>query len=87
MKKKKKKLVDVAAPNLWGHFKVGVLEACVEVCEKRGRSKGDTCSWNEEVMEAVSMKKGAHKAMCQNMTEENKKRYKSMKQIKQFQKQ
>ena len=29
--------------------------------------------------EAVSRKNEAHKAMCQNSTEENKKRYKSMK--------
>ena len=26
------KSVDVGALNLWGHFKDGVLEACVEVC-------------------------------------------------------
>ena len=25
------KLVDVVAPNLWGHFKDGVLKACDEV--------------------------------------------------------
>ena len=43
------------------------------------RSKGDTWWWNEEVKEAVSIKKEAHKAMCQNSTEENKRRYKSMK--------
>ena len=75
------KLVDVGAPNLCGHFKDGVLEACDEVCgKKRGRrSKGDTWSWNEEVNEAVSRKKEAHKAMCQNSTEENKRRHKSMK--------
>ena len=29
--------------------------------------------------EAVSRKKEAHKAMCKNSTEENKRRYKSMK--------
>ena len=29
--------------------------------------------------EAVSRKKDAHKAMCQNSTEENKRRYKSLK--------
>ena len=53
------------------------------------RSKGDTWWWNEEVKEAVSIKKEAHKAKCQNSTEENKRRYKSMKinQIKQLQKQ
>ena len=38
------KLVDVGVPNLWGHFKDGVLKVCDEVCgKKRGRrSKGDT---------------------------------------------
>ena len=30
-------------------------------------------------METVSRKKDAHKAMCQNSTEENKRRYKTMK--------
>ena len=56
---------------MWGHFKDGVLEACNEVCGKKRerRSKGDTWWWNEEVMEAVSRKKEAHKAMCQNSTE------------------
>ena len=34
--------------------------------------------WKEEVKEAASRKKEAHKAMCQNSTAENK-RYKSMK--------
>ena len=34
---------------------------------------------NEEVKEAISRKKDAHKAMCQSSTEENKRRYKSMK--------
>ena len=47
---------------------------------KEGRkSKGDTWWWNKAVKEAVSRKKDAHKAMCQNSTEENKRRYKSMK--------
>ena len=48
--------------------------------KKRGRrSKGDTLWWNEDIKEAVSRKKDAHKAMCQNNTEENKIKYKSMK--------
>ena len=66
---------------MWGYFKDGVLKACDEVCVKkrRKRSKGDTWWWNEEVKEAVSIKKEAHKAMCQNSTEENKRRNKSMK--------
>ena len=29
------KLVNVVAPNLWGHFKNGVLKACDEVCGKK----------------------------------------------------
>ena len=41
--------------------------------------KGDTWWWNEEVKEAVSRKKDAHKAMCWNSTEENNRRYKSIK--------
>ena len=44
-----------------------------------GRSKGDTWWRNEEVKEAVSRKKDAHKAMCQNNIEENENRHKSMK--------
>ena len=53
------KLVDVVAPNWWGHFNDGVLKACDEVCQKkRGRRrKGDTLWWNEEVKVTVSRKK------------------------------
>ena len=46
--------------------------------DKGRRSKGDTWWWNNEVNESVSRKKKAHKAMCQNSTEKNK-RHKSMK--------
>ena len=50
------------------------------MCEnKKGRSKGDTWWWNEEVNEAVYWKKEAHKAMSQNSIEENKRRYESLK--------
>ena len=35
------KLVDVGAPNLWGHFKDGSLMACVEVCGKKIRRRSD----------------------------------------------
>ena len=48
--------------------------------KKRGRrSKGDTWWWHEEVKETFSIKKDAHKVMCQNSTEENKWRYEGMK--------
>ena len=73
-------LIGVGAPNLWGHFKDGILKVCHLVCVwKRGRSKGDTWWKNEDVKEAVSRKKDAHKTMCQNITEDNKRMYKSMK--------
>ena len=51
-------------PNLWGHFKEGILKACDVVCGMKSgrRSKGDTLWWNEELYEAVSIKK-AQKAM------------------------
>ena len=65
---------------MWGYFKDGVLNVCDEVCGKKmGRRKGDTWWWNEDVKGTVSRKKDAHKAMCQNSIEENKRRYKSMK--------
>ena len=75
-------LVDVEAPNLWGHFKDGVLEACDDVCGDKGgggRSKGDTWWWNEDVKEVISRMKDAHKARCQNSSEVIKRR--SMKNI------
>ena len=50
------------------------------MCGKRGRrSKGDTWWLNKDVKETVSIKKDAHKAMCRNSTEENKRKYKRMK--------
>ena len=45
------------------------------------RSKVDTWWWSVEVKEAVSSKKEVHKAMCLSSTEDNKRRYKSMKNI------
>ena len=44
-----------------------------------GGSGGYIWWLNEEVKEAVSRKKDSHKAMCKNSTEENKRRYISMK--------
>ena len=65
---------------MWGHFKDEVLKACDEVCGKKsGRSKGGTWWWKIEEKEAVSRKNEAHKAMCKNSTDENKRGYKSMK--------
>ena len=51
-------LVDVGAPNLWGHFKDGVLKACDEVCGRRRgrRSKEIIWWWNRVVKEVVSRK-------------------------------
>ena len=75
----KKNEVVVDAPNLWVHFKDGVLKACDKVCwKKMERSRGDTWWWNEEGG-AISRKKDAHWVMCRNSTEENKKMYKTMK--------
>ena len=61
---------------MWGPVKDGVLKACDEVGWKKRvrRSKGDTWWRNEDVKEAVSKMKVAHKAVCQNSTEENKRR-------------
>ena len=54
IRRKVLKLIHVGVPNLWGHFKDGILKPCDEVCgKKRGRrSKGDTWWWNEEVKES-----------------------------------
>ena len=69
------------AQYLLGHFKDGVLKACDEVCWRKSGSKseGDAWWWDEEVKEAVSMKKESHKAMYQNSTEESKRKYKGKK--------
>ena len=73
-------LVSVDALDLWKCFKEGVLKACDEVCgKKKGRrDRGDTLWWNEEVKEAIARKK-VYKELCKDRTEENKARYKTMK--------
>ena len=44
--------------------------------EEDGRKRKEDISWwNDEVKEPVSRKKEAHKAMCQNSTDENRRRY------------
>ena len=65
---------------MWGHFKDWVLKAYDDMCEKKWGmgSKEDTWWWNEEMKEAFSRRKDAHKAMCRNSTKENKRWYKSM---------
>ena len=77
---RKRELVDVDAPNLWNTFKNSVLQACDEVCgKKKGRKNhGDTWWWNEEVKEAIQQKKAACKKMCKNRSEENKAKYKTI---------
>ena len=74
-------LVSTDAPDLWGCFQTGVLQACDETCGKtKGRrDRGDTWWWNEEVKEAIARKKDARKEMLKNVTEESKAKYKNMK--------
>ena len=63
-------LVDVGVPNLCWHFKDWILKVNDEVCGKmNGLSEGDIWWWNQEVKEAVSREKDAHKAMFLNSTD------------------
>ena len=76
-----KELVDVGAPNLWNTFKNRVLQACDAACGKKKsrRNHGDTWWWNEEVKKAIQQNKVAYKKMCKNRLEENKAKYKNIK--------
>ena len=58
-----------------------MLQACDEVCEKmKGRrNRGNTWWWNEQVKEVIQHKKAAYKKMRKNRSEENKARYKNIK--------
>ena len=75
------KLVNVGVPFFLVHFKDGILISCDDLYERnRGRgSKGDAWWWNEELKVVDSRKREVQKAMCQISTEENKRRYKSIK--------
>ena len=57
------------------------ITTCDEVCGKtRGKSiHGGTWWWNDQVKEAIARKKDAYKELCKNGTDENKARYKNMK--------
>ena len=74
-------LVRVDSSDVWGSLKSGILQACDEVCgSKKGRGdRGNTWWWNEEVKEAVARKRAAYKELCKNSSDENKTRYKTMK--------
>ena len=45
--------------------------------KKSGRNKGDKWWYNEEVKDAKSRKKDAHKAMCMNSTDDNRNKQKN----------
>ena len=81
IEKRVRQLITIDAPDLWNCFKEGVLRACDEVCGKtRGKSiRGDTWWWNDQVKEAITRRKDAYKELCKNGTDENKARYKNMK--------
>ena len=58
-----------------------MLQACDEVCgKKKGRKNHkDTWWWNEKMKEEIQQKKVAYKKMCKNQSEENKAKYKNIK--------
>ena len=47
--------------------------------EEGRKNHGDTWWWNEEVRKAIQQKKVAYKKMCKNRSEENKAKYKNIK--------
>ena len=62
-------------------LKNSMLQACNKVWGKKkdGRNHGNTWCWNEEVKEAIQQKKAAYKNMHKKWLEENKARYKDIK--------
>ena len=73
-----KELVSTDAPDLWKTFKDGVLKACDEVCGKKksGKDRGNMWWWNEEVKDTIARKKAAYKELCRFPSQENKIKYK-----------
>ena len=56
-------LVDTDSMNLWGSYMNEVLQACEELCGKtKGRGDwGNTWWWNEQLKDAIDLKKKAFK--------------------------
>ena len=75
--KRVRKLTSIDAPDLWKAFEDGVLKACDEVCRKKFRRvQGDMWWWNEEVKDTIATKKAAFKELYRFPLEENKTKYK-----------
>ena len=61
-------------------LKIVCCKLVMKYVEKKGRrNHGDTWQWNEEVREAIQQKKVAYKKMCKSRSQENKARYKNIK--------
>ena len=71
-------LISTDVPDLWENFKNGVLKACDEVCGKRKfrRDRGDMWWKNEEVKDTITTKKVALQELCRFPSQENKTKYK-----------
>ena len=78
--KKVKELVSTDAPDLWKPFKNNVPKACDEMCGKKKfrRDRGDMWWWNEETEDTIARKKAAFKELCRFPLEENKTKYKRL---------
>ena len=73
-----KELVSTDASDLWKTFRDSVLKACDVVCGKKNpsRDQGDMWWWNEEVKDTITRKKAAFKELSRFPSEENKTKYK-----------